>query len=73
MIPLQGGANVPMKTERRGYDLSSFDNQLPTNIPRKTSLLTTYSFPSLLRTPSLLTPHPFPPYYLLLPSLLLKS
>ncbi len=62
MIPLQGGANVPVKTERRGYDLSSFDNQLPTKIPYITPLLTAHNFssyssllPPLLLTPSLLT------------------
>ena len=44
MIPLQGGANVSVKTEHRGYDLSSFDNQLPTKIPCITPLLTAHNF-----------------------------
>ena len=44
MIPLQGGTNVSVKTERRGYDLSSFDNQLPTKIPCITPLLTAHKF-----------------------------
>ena len=71
MIPLQGGANVPVKTERRGYDLSSFDNQLSTKIPCITPLLTAHNFSpyylllsSLLLTTPLLTTYSFPPYYL---------
>ena len=71
MIPLQGGVNVSVKTEHRGYDLSSFDNQLPTKIPCTTSLLTPHSIPPyylllsfLLLTTPLLTTYSFPPYYL---------
>gem|GEM_PF-3714928 len=58
MIPLQGGANMPVKTERRGYNLSSFDNQLPTKIPCITPLLTAHNFSpySSLHSPLLLTP-----------------